>query len=129
MFSNQRQSALEFYPIYRLDVLHFASVNVLLPDDIELILSDMKHITKGPLYDTFHSWLGTGLLTSTGSKWQNRRKLLTPAFHFSILQEFIKVFAKETKILIKDLEEESHKPFIDVIKPITQFTLSSIGGR
>lgn len=99
------------------------------PDDIELVLSDMTHITKGPFYNTLHSWLGTGLLTSTGTKWQSRRKLLTPAFHFNILQEFIKVFTKETQILVEDLEEECSKPFIDVVKPITQFTFSSIGGR
>lgn len=128
-FLNLRRHALEFYPIFRLDIFHLASVNLLYPDDIELVLTDMKHIDKGPLYDSFHSWLGTGLLTSTGTKWQSRRKLLTPAFHFNILQEFIKIFTKETKTLVEDLEEECYKPFIDVVKPITQFTLSSIGGR
>jgi cytochrome P450 family 4 len=94
-----------------------------------VVLTDTKQNTKSFLYNFLHSWLGTGLLTSEGSKWQTRRKILTPAFHFNILQDFIDVFNEETKQLVKDLEEECHKPFIDVVTPITQFTLLSIGGE
>lgn len=109
----------------------------------------MKHITKGIIYDLLHVWLGTGLLTSTSkqidndiaklkfiiiflildSKWQNRRKILTPAFHFNILQKFIDIFNKETDNLVNILKAQSNESYIDVIKPITEFTLNSIGGK
>lgn len=89
----------------------------------------MKHITKNKVYNFLHSWLGTGLLTSTGQKWQTRRKLLTPSFHFTILQEFLHIFNDEAKNLVDVLKKEADKPYIDVVKPITEFTLVSIGGN
>ncbi|GLG96604.1 Cytochrome P450, partial [Gryllus bimaculatus] len=55
-------------------------------DDIETILRSPVNITKGWLYDYLHPWLGTGLLTSTGQKWFAHRKLITPTFHFKILE-------------------------------------------
>lgn len=86
----------------------------------------MKHNSKSEIYDFLHSWLGTGLLTSTGEKWQKRRKILTPAFHFNILKDFLKIFNDETKQLVDVLSENCDKPYIDVKVPITDFTLTSI---
>ena len=63
----------------------------------ETILSSNKHITKGPDYKFLHPWLGLGLLTSDGAKWHSRRKMLTPAFHFKILEDFLVVMNEQTK--------------------------------
>ncbi|EFA10756.1 cytochrome P450-like protein [Tribolium castaneum] len=127
LFLAERERGLKYYPIYKLDVCGNGGVNLLNPEDVELVLTDTKQNTKSFIYHFLHSWLGTGLLTSAGPKWQNRRKILTPAFHFNILQEFIQIFNEETKRLVEDLEAECHKPYIDVVVPITQFTLLSIG--
>ncbi|RZC34623.1 cytochrome P450, family 4, subfamily Q, polypeptide 7 [Asbolus verrucosus] len=107
-------------------VVHLIAANVLSPEDCELILSNPKHMEKSAVYDLLHDWLGTGLLTSTGLKWQTRRKILTPAFHFSILQQFITIFNEETQQLVQVLKDECHKPFINVNSHITQFTLKTI---
>ncbi|TGZ39743.1 Cytochrome P450 4C1 [Temnothorax longispinosus] len=54
----------EFYPILKIWLFFFPIISVRHPNDLETILSSTKHIEKSLLYDVFHPWLGTGLLTS-----------------------------------------------------------------
>ncbi|XP_068899037.1 cytochrome P450 4C1-like [Tenebrio molitor] len=127
LFKTVRQWGLDYYPIYQNWVAHVAVANIMNPYDFETILSSSKHISKSQVYDMLHGWLGTGLLTSTGSKWQNRRKILTPSFHFNILQEFIKIFHEETERLVEVLKKECDKPFVDVTGYVSDFALNTIG--
>ncbi|TMS35142.1 hypothetical protein L596_002602 [Steinernema carpocapsae] len=73
----------------------------------QTVLESREIITKGTEYNILIPWLGTGLLISTGSKWHSRRKLLTPAFHFSILNSFLKVHDDESRILVNQLEKHA----------------------
>ncbi|XP_063907299.1 cytochrome P450 4C1-like [Zophobas morio] len=127
IFKILRKWGTDYYPIYHTWVAHMSAVNIVNPYDFEIIMSNMKHNTKGYFYHMFHNWLGTGLLTSEGNKWQERRKILTPAFHFNILKEFIKVFEAETKNLVDVLMKESHKPYVAITDLISDFTLDTIG--
>ncbi|CAH1119101.1 unnamed protein product [Phaedon cochleariae] len=127
LFKRDRIRAKEFYPIYKLWSFHVYFVCLVSPEDIELVLNNVQHNTKSDIYNFLHGWLGTGLLTSSGSKWHKRRKILTPAFHFSILQQFIDIFNQETENLVRVFEDNCHESYIDVVKPITDFTLYSIG--
>nr|CAD7408977.1 unnamed protein product [Timema poppensis] len=92
-----------------------------------VILNSTKHIDKSHHYTFLHAWLGLGLLTSTGIldyyiplqefeevmftttaaewgiKWHNRRKMLTPAFHFKILEEHVLALNQMTNILTQKL--------------------------
>lgn len=89
-----------------------------------MILSSQNELKKSVNYKYLEPWLGTGLLTSTGNKWRSRRKLLTPAFHFKILDDFIPIFNEQSKILVKRL---SKCPYIDDVVPyITTCTLDII---
>ncbi|RZC41276.1 cytochrome P450 4C1 [Asbolus verrucosus] len=125
LFTQMREFAAQFYPIYRFSTVYVNIVHFLNPNDIELVLSTTKHLSKSKIYTFLHNWLGTGLLTSTGAKWHTRRKILTPAFHFSILQQFLNIFNDETAKLVQKLEVECGK-VINVVPPVTHFTLQSI---
>lgn len=64
-----------------------------------------------------------------GEKWHNRRKILTPAFHFNVLQQFVTIFTQQTRDLIEKLEQHHKEPYIDIVPYITEFTLHSINGN
>lgn len=59
------------------------------PEIAEYFLNSHTHLSKSNGYDLFKPWLGDGLLVSTGAKWRSRRKLITPTFHFKILEKFL----------------------------------------
>ena len=84
---------------------------------------------KSDIYNVFHGWLGTGLLTSTGEKWLNRRRILTPAFHFSILQQFVEIFNNQIDDLVKTFGQLCDQVYISVDNYIAQFTLKTIAGK
>ncbi|XP_039277042.1 cytochrome P450 4c3 [Nilaparvata lugens] len=93
---------------------------------VEPIMGSIKHIEKSQEYYYLHPWLGTGLLTSTGLKWHKRRKILTPAFHFRILDDFIEVFREQSDILVEKLEKEVDKNAFNVFPYITSCTLDVV---
>ncbi|KAH8304710.1 hypothetical protein KR044_005888 [Drosophila immigrans] len=77
------------------------------PSDVEVILSSPQHITKNNLYNLMLPWLGTGLLLSTGRKWYSRRKIITPTFHFKILEQFVDIFDQNSNILVEQLQQHA----------------------
>ncbi|KAK7576458.1 hypothetical protein V9T40_012744 [Parthenolecanium corni] len=95
------------------EILGLPSVCLMAPEDIELVFNNSQHITKGLEYLTITPWLCEGLLTSTGTKWHLRRKMLTPTFHFKVLENYIPIFNRNAKLLTKKLSEQSEPVDID----------------
>ncbi|XP_072165423.1 cytochrome P450 4C1-like [Diadema setosum] len=83
------------------------------PKHAKVILRSSSHIKKGFLYKFLKPWLGQGLLLSSGKKWFHRRKMLTPTFHFSILQNFMEVFNEQSNILAEKLDKFANQ-FVSV---------------
>ncbi|GFT96041.1 cytochrome P450 4V2 [Nephila pilipes] len=96
------------------------------PETVEVLLSSTTLIDKSKEYDLLSPWLGKGLLISSGAKWRSRRKLLTPAFHFSILEEFLPVFQEQSSVLVSKLQALAREPWVDIVPMITGCTLDII---
>uniref|UniRef100_A0A1A9WU68 Cytochrome P450 n=1 Tax=Glossina brevipalpis TaxID=37001 RepID=A0A1A9WU68_9MUSC len=110
------------------DVWKGTSPYVLLfdPETVEPVLNSQKFIDKSRDYDYLQPWLGTGLLTSFGRKWHSRRKILTPAFHFKILDDFIDVFNEQSLILTRKLEHEVGSEAFNIFPYVTLCTLDIV---
>ncbi|XP_073991011.1 cytochrome P450 4C1-like isoform X1 [Rhodnius prolixus] len=91
------------------------------PDDLEVIMGNIQHIQKGLEYYFLIPWLKEGLLLSNGEKWHQRRKLLTPAFHFKILEDSMQSLNKHSRLLLRNMLNRNGEPFFaeEMIIPCT----------
>lgn len=93
------------------------------------MLSSNTLIYKSNQYDMMRPWLLNGLLTNGGSSWHERRKLLTPAFHFRILGSFKEPMEMSCNILIRKLNEVCDGSPINIYPYIVLFSLDIITGK
>nr|XP_027195023.1 cytochrome P450 4c3-like [Dermatophagoides pteronyssinus] len=98
------------------------------PDDVEVILNSNTLTQKSAEYRFLNSWLGEGLVTSGRQKWRIRRKILTPAFHFRIIEDFLPIINEQSNILIAKLNRltSNHTNDMDVVPVITLCMLDII---
>lgn len=119
----------ELGPIYQMTTHPFDSGDFIIADVsiAEGLLSSQKHLDKGADYDLMKNWLGTGLLISTGKKWHQRRKIITPAFHFSILEKYVEIFDTQGRIFIEKLMKYDGK-IVDIFPFAGLYALDVICG-
>ena len=85
------------------------NVQVYTPEHVEAVLTNSKNLTKSFIYEILSSWLGNGLLNSTNEEWHRQRKLLTPTFHYKILNDFVPIMNERSMVLVDCLEQLSTK--------------------
>ncbi|KAJ6668615.1 hypothetical protein lerEdw1_012097 [Lerista edwardsae] len=119
-------NALRNIPLLKLWIGPLPFVALYHAETVEVVLSSSKHITKPYVYRFLEPWLGTGLLTSAGSKWRSRRKMLTPTFHFTILSDFLEVMNEQSNILVQKLEKHVGREPFDCFLYITLCALDII---
>ncbi|XP_032269486.1 cytochrome P450 4V2 [Phoca vitulina] len=95
-------------------------------ESVEVILTSSSQIDKSYMYKFLEPWLGLGLLTSTGNKWRSRRKMLTPTFHFTILEDFLDIMNEQANILVNKLEKHVNQEAFNCFFYITLCTLDII---
>lgn len=81
-------------------------------------MSNQKLLLKSNDYTFLEPWVGKGLLTSTGKQWHSRRKAITPAFHFKILEQFLSVMDGQANILV-DKWKKKKLGTIEVLNDVT----------
>ncbi|KAH8309287.1 hypothetical protein KR059_007777, partial [Drosophila kikkawai] len=102
--------------VVRIWVLLFPFFAVLDPEDLQVILSSKKHTNKAFVYRLMHNFLGDGLITSSGAKWSNHRRLIQPAFHLSLLEKFIDTFVDASQSLYENLDASAKGQDINIAK-------------
>ncbi|XP_036815778.1 cytochrome P450 4F3 isoform X2 [Oncorhynchus mykiss] len=108
----------------------YSLVRLFHPDYIKpLLLAPASITVKDELFYGFlRPWLGQSLLLSNGDDWFRRRRLLTPAFHFDILKNYVKIFNHSSDIMHSKwrrlvAEGESRQ---DMFNHISLMTLDSL---
>ncbi|XP_059615229.1 probable cytochrome P450 4ac1 [Phlebotomus argentipes] len=124
IFTSFREYAQTYKKSYAFWCLGTAYVRIIKAEDMEKILSSAKHAKKGFVYRFLVPFLGEGLLISNGKKWAHRRKILTPAFHFNILQQFVKIFQREGAKLTTQVKFAENP--VNLPKIISKHTLNVI---
>ncbi|CAG2115281.1 unnamed protein product [Medioppia subpectinata] len=115
--------------MFRIDLGPKALVVLFKHNTMDAIFASNSQIDKSEQYFYIFDWLGDGLLLSTGNKWRKRRKLLTSAFHFRILDDFIPIMNEQSDVLVNKLMKVDKHGYIDIREPITQCTLDIICGK
>lgn len=100
-------------------------VNLFRWETVEPLITSLENISKSDQYDYFLPWLGTGLLTSTGGQWKRHRRLLTPAFHFKILDSFMPIMNENTAKLVNIIGQHKGEA-VDIRELIGSCTLDII---
>ncbi|KAM9622484.1 LOW QUALITY PROTEIN: cytochrome P450 4V2 [Trichechus inunguis] len=103
---------------------------------VEVILTSSEQIDKSSM-KFLEPWLGQGLLTNyarisfTENKWCTRRKMLTPTFHFTVLEDFLDVMNEQANILVNKLEKhvnrEASKFFYITLRALDTVCETAVG--
>ncbi|XP_023240253.1 cytochrome P450 4C1-like [Centruroides sculpturatus] len=96
------------------------------PETIEKVLKSYNTINKDTFYNKFRFLIGTGLITSSYNKWKTRRKMLNPAFHFRILEDFQEIFYRKSETFVQKLKNKRESEVFDIIQLTSRCTLDVI---
>ncbi|XP_068632684.1 cytochrome P450 4C1-like [Battus philenor] len=123
LFMFPRIQFVKYGDIHKLEAPGFRAVGIYNPCDVETLCASTTFIQKEDPYNFLKPWLNEGLLTSNGQKWQERRKLLTPVFHFNRLMKYLRIFHKHTDSLLRKIEESGIEQ-TDVMTLVSNTTLN-----
>ncbi|XP_052810842.1 cytochrome P450 4F6-like [Mya arenaria] len=99
------------------------------PDTFKQLIGQEHRKARGRLdgYNFLQDWMGEGLLISDGRKWERSRKLLTPAFHFSILTGYVDIMNKVSNdFQEKVIENMSASTSVDIYPLVSRTTLDAM---
>uniref|UniRef100_A0A4X1TCY0 Uncharacterized protein n=1 Tax=Sus scrofa TaxID=9823 RepID=A0A4X1TCY0_PIG len=103
-----------------------AMVLVYDPDYMKVVLARSE--PKAPvLYRLLIPGLGCGLLLLNGQMWFQRRRMLTPAFHYDILKPYVGLMAKSVQVMLDKWEQlVAQDPHLEIVGPVSLMTLDTI---
>lgn len=112
--------------VFRIWVFNMLEIAVNSPKYIETIMTSPKFLAKSSQYSFLHGSLGEGLLFSTNQKWFARRRIITPTFHFKILEQFFEVFKKHNAMLMDKIAVKADGRAFDIFPLVTASVMNSL---
>ena len=98
-------------------------VTVVHPKYVSLFLKEPKSHD----YNLLLPWLGEGLLISEGKKWFRNRRLLTPAFHYSVLKNYVSIYnSYVSSVIDKWHKSTEHGEAVQMFRAISSMSLNII---
>ncbi|CAH0550246.1 unnamed protein product [Brassicogethes aeneus] len=114
-----------YKPLFRTWMGKYPIIHVMKAEHVEIVLNNS--FEKSLLYRFFIPWAGTGLFLQPDiSIWRSRRKILTPTFHFAILDDFQDIFNEKSQTLVKLLSEKSNGEYFEVTNLLARCSLDFI---
>lgn len=102
-----------------------ATVHLRSPEAMREVINHPHAQSKGPSYSGLAIAIGNGLNSLNGDKWLAHRKLLTPAFHFKILNSALSIVVPQAESLVSRLEEDASRKVDRSIDDILPYILDS----
>ncbi|KAL6261410.1 hypothetical protein P5V15_006504 [Pogonomyrmex californicus] len=106
LIQRMTNEAQNYGRIFRIWLTFLPYVVLVEPEDIQMVLSSMKHTRKIFFYKLLDNFLGKGLITRDVDKWKIHRRILQPAFHCHILEKFTGIFSECANYLVDKLLEK-----------------------
>ncbi|GFS43463.1 zinc finger BED domain-containing protein 5, partial [Trichonephila inaurata madagascariensis] len=93
------------------------------------IFNGPKTIDRPPIYEKFFALFGTGVVSSKGTKWKSRRKMMNPCFRYDILKDYIPTINQHAQILVERLKVEADKDFTKISRFLSHCSFDAICGK
>lgn len=91
-----------------------------------MLSSTTQNLKKHVVYEFLSPWLRNGLIISSAQYWQKHRKIITPAFHFKILEQFIEVFDRQCMVMIDKLAKHADGSVVNLVDYVALMALDII---
>eukprot|EP00116_Pleurobrachia_bachei_P003899 sb/3464161/ len=111
-------------PVTHMKFFNVSNMSLNTAQTAEPLLKCNVNVNKSFQYDEFTDFLKGSVLILPGTEWYTRRKMLTPAFHFTILDDFVTTIRRHAEFLISDLEAKPVDHLVcDTMQEITFLSL------
>nr|ALD15914.1 cytochrome P450 [Dendroctonus armandi] len=98
----------KFAPFARVWMFLLPTILVYQPDHLRVILSSTKVAEKNFFYQLLQTFIGNGIITSTGDEWRKNRKLLQPMFQLGPIERYFEQFARTSEAVFRRLQTQKH---------------------
>jgi cytochrome P450 len=100
------------------------------PEDIKrVLLSNHRNYTKGEGMDRVKILLGNGIMTSEGEFWRRQRRMMQPAFHRRVIDQFSSlIHAVNQRFAERWAAKAAHGEPINLTDDVSELTLEIVLG-